>query len=285
MPQKTISETYREIITRLTPYLGESEAKSAARIILEDVRGVTQTDLIVNGHRTVEDATAERIRKITDEIINGEPVQYAVGTARFYGMDFAVSPTVLIPRPETEGLVDMIVKDFERKSDLKILDCGTGSGCIAIALARNLPFSDVDAIDISADALSVAKLNAKKLKAGVNFRLQDILTLNASTESIYDIIVSNPPYIAEEEAVDMDNRVKDYEPAKALFVPDDNPLLFYSAIAKFASRALKNDGALYFEINPRFVEQMKDMLAKQGFNNIDVQRDYIGRYRYMKATK
>lgn len=285
MPQKTISETYREIITRLTPYLGESEAKSAARIILEDVRGVTQTDLIVNGHRTVEDTTAERIRKITDEIINGEPVQYAVGTARFYGMDFAVSPAVLIPRPETEGLVDMIVKDFERKSDLKILDCGTGSGCIAIALARNLPFSDVDAIDISADALSVAKLNAKKLKAGVNFILQDILTLNASTESIYDIIVSNPPYIAEEEAVDMDNRVKDYEPAKALFVPDDNPLLFYSAIAKFAARALKNDGALYFEINPRFVEQMKDMLAKQGFNNIDVQRDYIGRYRYMKSTK
>ncbi|MDE5567221.1 MAG: peptide chain release factor N(5)-glutamine methyltransferase [Muribaculaceae bacterium] len=284
MAQLTVSELYRELIATLAPSLGEREAKSAARVILEDVRGISPTDIIINGHRTVEDITANRVRRIADAVIDGEPVQYAVGSARFYGMDFLVSPAVLIPRPETEGLVDMIVKDYADRSDLKVLDCGTGSGCIAIALARNLAFADVDAIDISDAAIEVANVNAKVLKTSVKVYKRDIMTLKPDNER-YDIIVSNPPYISETEAAEMDKRVKDHEPRTALFVPDDNPLQFYRPIAEYASVALKSGGALYFEINPRFVDEMKSMLAQSGFNNIDTQRDYIGRYRYIKASK
>lgn len=284
MAQLTVNQLYRELVASLTPSLGEREAVSASRIILEDVRGITPTDLIVNGHRTVEDMTADRVRKIAAAVNEGEPVQYAVGSARFYGLDFLVSPAVLIPRPETEGLVDMIVKDYSGMSDLKVLDCGTGSGCIAIALARNLAFSKVDAIDISDDAIAVANVNAKVLKTSVNVYKRDILTLKPGNER-YDIIVSNPPYIADAEAAEMDKRVKDYEPRTALFVPDDNPLKFYRPIAEYALETLNQDGTLYFEINPRFVDDMKQMLTSAGFNSVDAVRDYIGRYRYIKAKR
>ena len=284
MAQLTVNQLYRELVASLTPSLGEREAVSASRIILEDVRGITPTDLIVNGHRTVEDMTADRVRKIAAAVNEGEPVQYAVGSARFYGLDFLVSPAVLIPRPETEGLVDMIVKDYAGMSDLKVLDCGTGSGCIAIALARNLAFSKVDAIDISDDAIAVANDNAKVLKTSVNVYKRDILTLKPDNER-YDIIVSNPPYIADAEAAEMDKRVKDYEPRTALFVPDDDPLKFYRPIAEYAIETLNQDGTLYFEINPRFVDDMKQMLTSAGFNSVDAVRDYIGRYRYIKAKR
>lgn len=284
MAQLTVNQLYRELVASLTPSLGEREAVSASRIILEDVRGITPTDLIVNGHRTVEDMTADRVRKIAAAVNEGEPVQYAVGSARFYGLDFLVSPAVLIPRPETEGLVDMIVKDYAGMSDLKVLDCGTGSGCIAIALARNLAFSKVDAIDISDDAIAVANDNAKVLKTYIHVYKRDILTLKSGNER-YDIIVSNPPYIADAEAAEMDKRVKDYEPHTALFVPDDDPLKFYRPIAEYAIETLNQDGTLYFEINPRFVDDMKQMLTSAGFNSVDAVRDYIGRYRYIKAKR
>lgn len=281
----TVTDIYKDIINKLTPALGDSEARSAARVILEDVRGVTQTDLVVNGHRTVEPETADRIKTIIDRICKGEPVQYAIGSARFYGLDFKVTPSVLIPRPETEGLVDMIVKDYSAHSDLNVLDCGTGSGCIAIALARNLPFASVDAIDISADALAIAEYNANRLKCKINFSVGDILNMSLPYKPLYDIIVSNPPYIADKERPDMDARVKDYEPSSALFVPDDNPLVFYLAIADYASKALKAGGSLYFEINPLFVDDLKAMLTICGFTDIEITRDYIGRYRYAKAIR
>ncbi|MDE5555609.1 MAG: peptide chain release factor N(5)-glutamine methyltransferase, partial [Muribaculaceae bacterium] len=248
-------------------------------------RGVTATDLVVNGHRTAEPETVEHIKNIVNRICKGEPIQYAIGSARFYGMDFKVTPAVLIPRPETEGLVDIIVKDHATQSDLHVLDCGTGSGCIAIALARNLPFASVDAIDISADALTIARYNANHLKANVNFSLDDILNLSPPDKAVYDIIVSNPPYIADKERADMESRVKDYEPSSALFVPDSNPLLFYRAIAEYASRALKDNGKLYFEINPLFVDELKAMLISNGFDDVEITRDYIGRYRYAKAIR
>ena len=174
----TVTDLYKKLLSTLTPVLGDSEARSAARVILEDVRGITQTDLVVNGHRTVEPETLKQIEAISDRICAGEPVQYAVGSARFYGMDFKVNPSVLIPRPETEGLVDMIVRDYGQRSDLRVLDCGTGSGCIAIALARNLPFASVDAIDISPDALKVATDNSSRLKVKVNFSCRDISILS-----------------------------------------------------------------------------------------------------------
>ena len=285
MSQLTIGKLYRELAEKLTPALGSLEATASAKIILEDVRGITPTDLVVNQHRTVEDLTAERIRKIAEDICNGVPVQYAVGTARFYGMVFVVTPDVLIPRPETEGLVDMIVKDYDGRKDLHVLDCGTGSGCIAISLARNLPFANIDAIDISEKALEVAAENAKRLNADVRFDRKDILSLKSNCDKSYDIIVSNPPYIAEEEASEMEDRVKDHEPGLALFVPDDDPLVFYRAIAEYASSHLSADGALYFEINPRFTEELKKLLSANNFSDVDIVRDYIGRYRFIRSKK
>lgn len=285
MSQLTISQLYRELVASLTNSLGEREANAAAKIILEDIRGITPTDLIVNAHRTVEETTAKRIRDIVEEIKNGMPVQYAVGSARFYGIDFIVTPDVLIPRPETEGLIDMIVKENANLRDLQILDCGTGSGCIAISLARHLPIANIDAIDISSKALKIAKENSKRLNAKVNFFEEDILTLKQYDDKTYDIIVSNPPYIAEEEAPTIDDRVKNYEPNVALFVPNDDPLVFYRAITEFASAALKPQGTLYFEINPRFTGEMEQLLKSYGFSDIDIIRDYIGRYRYIRAKK
>ncbi len=286
MSPATISSVYKELQETLTPALGQREATAAARVILEDVRGITQSDIIVNGHRTVEDLTLEKIRGIAAKVRDGEPVQYAIGTARFYGMDFAVTPAVLIPRPETEGLVDMIVNDHDGRRDLRILDCGTGSGCIAIALARTLPFARVDAIDISDAALALARENASTLKVAgsVNFKKEDIMTLEAAPQE-YDIIVSNPPYIAEKEAAAMDDRVKSFEPSTALFVPDDDPLVFYRKIATYAIKSLKAGRRIYFEINPLFADGMKRLLTDTGFADVDIQRDYIGRNRSASATK
>ena len=283
--QPTIATVYRDIISRLSPSLGDGESRAAARVIMEDVRGATPTDLVVNGDRTVEPPTLGRIYDIVARIISGEPVQYAVGSARFYGMDFTVTPDVLIPRPETEGLVDMIVSQWSGRDDLRVLDCGTGSGCIAIALARNLPFSAIDAIDISNAALKVAEENSRRLKTSVGFYRRDILKLTPPDAPLYDIIVSNPPYIARDEAAAMDDRVLGYEPAGALFVPDDNPLIFYRAISAYAVKALKAGGRLYFEIKPRFRDAMTAMLADDGFTDIDTRRDYLGRYRFVSASK
>lgn len=283
--QPTIATVYRDIISRLSPSLGDGESRAAARVIMEDVRGATPTDLVVNGDRTVEPPTLGRIYDIVARIISGEPVQYAVGSARFYGIDFTVTPDVLIPRPETEGLVDMIVSQWSGRDDLRVLDCGTGSGCIAIALARNLPFSAIDAIDISNAALKVAEENSRRLKTSVGFYRRDILKLTPPDAPLYDIIVSNPPYIARDEAAAMDDRVLGYEPAGALFVPDDNPLIFYRAISAYAVKALKAGGRLYFEINPRFRDAMTAMLADDGFTDIDTRRDYLGRYRFVSASK
>lgn len=285
MPQPTVSDIYRELISVLTAPLGQREATAAARIILEDVRGVTPTDLVVNGHRTLENDTISRIRDIADKICSGMPVQYAVGQARFYGMDFVVTPDVLIPRPETEGLVDMIIDDCGSRNDLSILDCGTGSGCIAIALARHLRFANIRAIDISKAALKVAEDNARRLKARIVFAMLDILKLGTGIKDKYDIIVSNPPYITHSESPDMDSRVKNYEPSGALFVPDDDPLKFYRPIALFAANALNPEGKLYFEINPLFVDRLKEMLSTAGFNNVDAERDYLGRYRFIKTAR
>ncbi len=285
MTQLTIGEVYQRIKTALAKPLGESEARSAAAIILEDVRGITRTDLVVNSHRTIEPETEARINDIVAKILAGEPVQYAIGSARFYGLDFKVNRSVLIPRPETEGLVDLVVDAYRGRSDLNILDCGTGSGCIAIALARVLPFANVTGIDISHEALDLAVENGRRLKVSVDFREADILALPQKDSDIYDLIVSNPPYIAPDEMSEMDDRVLAYEPHNALFVPEDNPLLFYRAIAKYGHHALKDNGMLFFEINPRFADDLKEVLRTTGYGDITIIRDYLGRNRFATATK
>lgn len=280
----TIRQYYRACVERLGNILGLDEAESAARIIFEDTCGYSRTFIFANGDREITDFSQSKIAQVIDNIAAGLPVQYAVGKARFMGNDYAVNESVLIPRPETAGLVDIIIDQWESRPDLHVLDIGTGSGCIAVSLARALHFAKVEAIDISSAALEVARLNAKNLGAKVDFHQADILSVSAQAED-YDIIVSNPPYICESERTDMDARVLDHEPATALFVPDSDPLLFYKAIADYAAKALKPGGALYFEINQNFGIETKKMLADKGFEDIDLRRDYKGNYRFTIARK
>ena len=280
----TVDSLYRGIIAEMTPSVGGDEARSAADIIFEDVLGYDKVKRVTSGDRTLEDFTVAHVDDIVRRFVGGEPLQYLIGRARFYGLDFKVTPAVLIPRPETAGLVDEIVADADDRSDLRVLDCGTGSGCIAIALARNLRFPTVDAIDISDDALAVARENAADMGVNVNFMHADMLAMKAPSAPVYDIIVSNPPYICDKERGEMESRVLDYEPAKALFLPDDDPLRFYRAVAGYAVKALKPSGRLYFEINPLYVSQLRAMLGGAGFDDVTITRDYKGNYRFCAAS-
>ena len=275
----TVTELKKMITGSLAEHVGAAEAEAMCREIVRYLLGYEPVDAVINGAREILPQTAERASAIVARVVAGEPLQYVLGSAWFMGMELSVSPAVLIPRPETSQLVDIITDQWRGRSDLRVLDIGTGSGCIAIALARALPFAQVDATDVSAAALEVAAANARALKARVSLRLEDITTAEPQ-ESSYGIIVSNPPYIAMRERAGMDARVYDHEPSGALFVPDADPLVFYRAIARYAATALAHDGALYFEINPLFVTQLRAMLGAEGFSHVDIQRDYKGNLRF-----
>lgn len=282
----TVRQYFDTVSRRLVPVLGNADAaRSAAQIIFDDVAGYSRTFIFVNGDREITPDMQARLDAVVKKVEGGEPVQYAAGKAMFMGNLYAVGPAVLIPRPETAHLVDMIVADADGRSDLRVLDIGTGSGCIAISLARALPFSHVEGIDVSADALTLARANAKALRATVDFEQADILTLAPPSAPCFDIVVSNPPYVCQSEAADMDKRVLDYEPHLALFVPDDDPLLFYRAIARYAMAALVPGGRLYFEINSRFPEETCRLLTAVGFDDAEAIRDYRGLYRYVTARR
>ena len=215
---------FRQVAALLSEALGSTgEGNAAARAVFEDVAGYDRNYLFMHADRELLDETKARLEAVVRRIVAGEPVQYAVGQVRFMGMDLKVTPAVLIPRPETEGLCDMIIDDAARRQDLCVLDIGTGSGCIAMALARALVFPQVTAVDVSEDALTVARGNAADLGVKVDFIHQDILTA-VPPHASYDIIVSNPPYVCDSEKASMDPRVAVKEPSLALFVPDSDPL-------------------------------------------------------------
>lgn len=282
--QISIGRLSRDMEAELTPLYGVGEAKAMTRLIFHHIKGWNLTDMIIHSDNEASDYILDSVRKILERLKTHEPLQYILGEAYFYGMNLKVNEATLIPRPETAELVDLIVKDFKDKKDLRILDVGTGSGAIAIALARNLPFADMRAIDISAEAVEIAKENAANLKAKVKFSVADIFTLQPETDSL-DIIVSNPPYIDESEKKDMDRNVLDFEPHSALFVPDSDPLRFYIAIAGYAMTALSAGGALYFEINPLRADDMKIMLSEKGFTDIRLHRDISGKFRFIDCRK
>lgn len=277
----TVKEIREGIVRSLTPHVGKDEAEAMARIILEDAAGVSRTAAIIDPGRLLEDATVARISAIVGRVADGEPLQYVLGEAVFMGMRLRVTPYTLIPRPETAGLVDIITDEYSGSKDLQIIDIGTGSGCIAIALARALPYCAVTAADISSEALAVASYNASALgTSNVKCIRLDALHLPMPAAPLYDIIVSNPPYVTVAEKADMDRRVLDYEPGTALFVPDDDPLRFYRAIAVYAQSALRPGGSLYFEINPLYATDMEQMLRSLAFEDVDIRRDYRGKKRY-----
>lgn len=268
---------------RLASAVAPDEAQAMVRTIFGALKGGTPVDLALKRDSTVSDFMARKAMQAVERVVAGEPLQYVLGETRFYGNTLAVTPAVLIPRPETEELVDMIVSD-NTGEDLRVLDLCTGSGCIAVSLARALRFPVVTAVDLSEDALAVARENGERLRVKVDFRREDVLAMR-DDGSRYDIIVSNPPYVLDSERSQMSPRVLDHEPAMALFVPDDDPLRFYKAIVAYASDALVAGGRLYLEINPMEVDGIRRLLADAGLEDIDMVRDMTGRERFAKARK
>lgn len=263
----TVSEASALMRARLEPKFGPGEARALERIVFEDVMNLRPVDVVVNPQRELPDFMPGKLGAIITRLLADEPIQYILGRARLCGLTLEVSHATLIPRPETEELVDLIVKRYASKPDLRILDLGTGSGCIAIALARALKFPQITAIDISANALEVARRNASGHRVKINFIQADILSLDIPGP--WDIIVSNPPYVLAGERAGMDARVTEHEPHQALFVPDNAPMLFYDAILDYARRS--HTAAIYFEINP---------LCASRFKGAEIVKDIHGKERF-----
>ncbi len=274
--------TRREIFRALTEagaeLYGEAEARQIAEMVLES-RGVSRNMLLVDPN---EELQFPDLDSVINDIRAWRPVQYIIGTAEFAGMDFEVSDAVLIPRPETEELVDWITSEVGDSAS--ILDVGTGSGCIAIALSRAVSGSSVWALDISAEALAVARRNGAKYAPDVRFVEGDALSdFSALFAEKFDIVVSNPPYIPDSDSCLMRRNVTDYEPHTALFVPDNDPLLFYRSIARTALKMLKAEGKLYFEIYESLADEMQRMLHDEGYEEIVVREDFRGKPRMICA--
>ena len=284
--------TYRELWQPLTSRYTEPEAKAVARYLLEVGYGLSMTDILSGGAERVPADEMEQNRR---RLLNGEPVQYVIGKAEFGGRIFKVSPAVLVPRPETYELCQWVEKEERgeriEERDYSLLDIGTGSGCIAITLALDMPYAKVEAWDISEKALNIARQNAESLNAQVHFRQVDALNEPTEDSSLFtlhpslNIIISNPPYICKQEATAMEAHVLDHEPHQALFVPDDDPLLFYRAIAQYGKSALVAGGWLYFEINPLYHEVLEKMLDEMGYFGIEMRKDQFGQWRFARAQR
>lgn len=265
----------------------EREIRSIVDLLLEEVCGLQRVDRVLHPELTLPDSQRERLVEIARQLQAGKPVQQALGYAWFCGSRFRVTPEVLVPRPETAELVDWImaeVADRPTTAPLRICDIGTGTGCIALSLARQLSQSLVRAIDVSEAALQVAAANAEELKVtNVQFVRQDILSADPEQFGTADIIVSNPPYICRREAAEMSDLVLCNEPDLALFVPDDDPLLFYRTIARLAKVALAPDGQLFFEINAAYGPETCQMLTDLGYSQVELRQDINGRDRMIRA--
>lgn len=283
----TIRDIKNEIRDRLKPIVGDGEADAMSKLILEEVKGYTPVELVIHADRELLPETIERLRAITGKVAAGHPLQYVLGAAWWGGRRFMVNPSVLIPRPETSELVDIIVDENKGRSDLSVLDIGTGSGCIAVTLALDLPFPKVMAIDISEDALSTAAANAHALKAKVDYLRADIFdeANTALQGKAFDIIVSNPPYVLESERPDIDPRVRNYEPQAALFVDDSKKIDIYLRIIDYATTNLNHGGKLYLEINPLCAESIRQALKDSCLDDAEILRDYKGNLRYATAIR
>lgn len=299
--------TYNQLWKRLTAIYNEREAQAIVRTVLDALFGMSLTDICLGKVTQLSADDTTRLEKIMQRLEKSEPVQYVLGSGWFAGRLFDVAPGVLIPRPETEDLVKWTcdeAKEKEKEDNSKeergkeekevskkgeeaphpsILDIGTGSGCIAITVALALPQARVTAWDISTDALAIAAGNAHRLGASVRFEHQDALSA-PDDEACWDVIVSNPPYICDRERADMSDNVLSYEPELALFVPDSDPLLFYRAITRYASKALKPGGRLLFETNTAYAHEVAQAMADEGFTAIEVRNDCFGKPRMVKGT-
>lgn len=281
-----IKQYRTQFIQELSPFYDAYEAESFFYLILESKHKLRQIDLALNHELTFNTADFVYWCSILEELKKEVPIQYLLGKTNFYGMDFEVNENVLIPRPETEELVEWIINEnagIDKSKRLKILDIGTGSGCIAISLAKNLPNAEVYAIDISKKALETARRNAINNNVEVTFINRNILELEM-LKCNFDIIVSNPPYVRNLEKEEIKKNVLDYEPHLALFVEDNNALIFYKKIAALAKKNLLENGQLFFEINQYLGKEMNSLLESMNFRNIELRKDIYDNDRMIKGS-
>lgn len=266
----------------LSPLYDETEAEQLFLLTLEELEGKTRIDLIM--HPELKTDKNQQWENVLHDLMQEKPIQYIFGKAYFYGLTFEVNASTLIPRAETEELVEWIINSVDTSKPIRILDIGTGSGCIGITLAKELPLARVTLMDISKDALNVAKRNAKHNKVQVETIMQDVLQVDTLSEQ-YDIIVSNPPYVRNLEKVEIKKNVLAYEPHLALFVEDDNALIFYRKIAQLANDNLQEKGLLFYEINQYLGSETVALFESLNFTDVELKKDMLGNDRMVKAIK
>ena len=270
-----------DFITKLSITYRKEEVLSFFKILCEEYLNITPTKLLLVGEELINKEQFDMFSKVMIRLLNEEPIQYILNTTSFYGLDFICTPSALIPRPETEELVDWILKS--EKNKISILDIGTGTGCIPISLAKNNTVYTVSALEISDAALELAKDNAQKNEVDISFISADIFSYTSDKK--YDLIVSNPPYVRNLEKIKIQNNVLNFEPPLALFVDDDDPLVFYRAILEFAKSNLSEKGSVYFEINENLFNEMESLLASYRFSEIELKKDVFGKYRFIRGLK
>jgi release factor glutamine methyltransferase len=275
-------ELEQEFINELSSAYQKEESEALLIMVLEYLTGWSRMKVLTHPDLELTALQDSELRQITSALKEGEPIQYLLAEAWFYGLKFKVNSSVLIPRPETEELVHWILADTLKTKQLRVLDVGTGSGCIAVSLKKMNPLFEVDAMDISSDALDVAAENAASNEVGVNFITHDIKSYESKVK--YDLIVSNPPYIKENERSAMHVNVLLHEPHLALFVTDEDPLIFYRTIAEFAVSNLNTEGQLYFEINEYLSVETSDMLYAKGFKSVELRHDMQGKPRMIRCS-
>ena len=275
-----LKDLKKDFKTKLAITYPNEEILSIFKILCKQYMNMSPTKLLLAGEELINNKQIDMFSKAIIKLLSEEPIQYILETTSFYGLEFICSPSALIPRPETEELVDWIVKS--ETNEIKILDIGTGTGCISVSLANRNGFV-VDALDVSSSALELAKQNAKKNQVDINFIEADIFEYISDKQ--YDLIVSNPPYIRNLEKKKMQNNVLNFEPQLALFVEDDDPLVFYNSILQFANSNLYEKGSVYFEINENFSKEMESLLYSYGFTEIELKKDSFGKNRFIRGLK
>ena len=276
------------MLHRLLEVYPEGEARALVRYVLEVRYNISIPDIYMGKDRHFSEEERAESDFIVERLLHQEPVQYILGQADFHGLTFNVAPGVLIPRPETEELVDWVLEELGRLKNATVLDVGTGSGCIAVSLAKTCPGAKVSALDVSPAALEIAHANAQAIGVEVNMLCGDILHPDGNdvlSKSSWDIIVSNPPYICDSKAMEMSKNVLGFEPHEALFVPDDNPLLFYKAIADYSIRKLNPEGKLFVEINRAYADEVMMLFSDKGFVGVELKKDMYDNNRMVKCIK
>ncbi|WP_442845919.1 peptide chain release factor N(5)-glutamine methyltransferase [Leeuwenhoekiella sp. H156] len=278
----TLKEFKEHFFKRLSPLYPIQEIESFFRILIETYLGLRNIDVFLNPDKKIKLKKLDHLLAARERLVLFEPLQYILGQTEFYGLNFALNPNVLIPRPETEELVEWALEDADAETAARILDIGTGSGCIAVSLAKHLPLARVDALDVSKEALYLAQHNAQINAVEIHTLHQNILETGRFDKQ-YDVIISNPPYVRNLEKTEIQANVLNFEPHLALFVEDHDALIFYRKIAELAKSSLNTSGRLYVEINQYLAEETRSLFEENGFKNVELRLDYAGKPRMIKA--